>query len=67
MRADWLLKLWISLAIHLQATCMEFAPKNVVIFAGINELKSSFCATLSHCLSNTITTTLATSTLVNSC
>ena len=50
-RADWLLKLRISFAIHLRAICAQFAPENVVIFAGINELKSSFCATLSHCFS----------------
>ena len=49
--ADWLLKLRISFAIHLRAIRAEFAPENVVIFAGINELKSSFCAILSHCFS----------------
>ena len=32
MHADWLLKLRISIAIHLQAIRTEFAPKNVVIF-----------------------------------
>ena len=30
---------------------MEFAPENVLIFAGKNELKSSFCAILSRCVS----------------
>ena len=50
-RADWLLKLRISFAIHLRAIRAQFAPKNVVVFAGINELKSSFCAILSHCFS----------------
>ena len=49
--ADWLLKLRISFAIDLRATGAEFAPENLVIFAGINELKSSFCAILSHCFS----------------
>ena len=29
----------------------DLCPKNIVIFAGINELNSSFCAILSHCLS----------------
>ena len=49
--ADWLLKLRISFAIHLRAIRAEFAPENVVIFAGsgINEFKSSFYA-ISHCL-----------------
>ena len=36
VHADWLLKLWITFAIHLQATRMELGPGNVVIFAGIN-------------------------------
>ena len=27
--------------VHLRATRQEFAPENIVIFAGINELKSS--------------------------
>ena len=43
---------WIALnmhATHLQAIRAKFVPENVVIFAGKNELKSSFCATLSHC------------------
>ena len=35
--SDWLLKL------------ARFAPENIVIVAGINELKSSFYAILSHC------------------
>ena len=43
---DWLLKLRISFAIHLWAIHVKFAPKNVVLFSGINELKSSFCAML---------------------
>ena len=30
---------------------MGFAPKNIVIVPGINELNSSFCAMLSHCFS----------------
>ena len=41
-RADWLLKLRKAFAIHLRAIRAEFAPENVVIFAGINELKSYF-------------------------
>ena len=49
-RADWRLKLRISFAIHLRAIREEFASENVVIFAGINELKSSFCAILSTVL-----------------
>ena len=49
--ADWLFKLRISFAIHLGAIRAEFAPENVVIFAGINEFKSYFCAVLSHCFS----------------
>ena len=48
MRADWLLKLRTSFAIHLRAIRAEFASENVAIFAGI---KSSFCAILSHCFS----------------
>ena len=50
-RADWLLKLRIPFAIHLRAIRSQIAPENVVIFAGINELKSSLCAILSHCFS----------------
>ena len=38
-RADWLLKLLISFAIHLRAIRAEFEPGNVVIFARINKLK----------------------------
>ena len=47
--SDWLLKLRIF-ALHLRATRAGFAPENIVIVAGINELKSSFLATgiLSH-------------------
>ena len=29
---------------------MRFVPKNIVIVAGINELRSYFCTTLPHCL-----------------
>ena len=54
---DWLLKLRI---IPLLFTSEQFArnlrTKNfnvVIIFAGINELKSSLCAILSHCFSKT--------------
>lgn len=36
VHADWLLKLWITFAIHLRATRMELGPGNVVIFSGIN-------------------------------
>lgn len=32
-----------------QATHVGFSPKNMVIVAGIDELKSAFCASLSHC------------------
>lgn len=32
-RADWLLKLPVPFAIHLQAIHVEFAPETVVIFA----------------------------------
>ena len=42
-RSDWLLR--ISFDIRLQATLTEFAPEN---FAGIDELKLSFWAILSH-------------------
>ena len=37
--------------IHLQATCVGLPPDKIVIIAEINELKSSFCAILSHCFS----------------
>ena len=40
--SDWLLKLRISFAIHLRTTCTGFAPKTVVIVAGIKELKITF-------------------------
>ena len=33
----------------LQATHVGFAPTNMVIVAGIDELKSAFCTSLSHC------------------
>ena len=39
------------MAIHLPAIHTQFAPEIVAIFARIKELKSSFCAILSHCLS----------------
>ena len=42
--SDWLLKLRISFAIHLRATCTGFVPTTVVIVAGIKELKSPFLA-----------------------
>ena len=32
---------------------MGFAPKNVIIVAGMNESKSSFCAILSYCFNVT--------------
>ena len=41
-RSDWLLKLQIAFAIHLRATRAGLAPENIVIVAGINEIKSSF-------------------------
>ena len=47
MHSDCLLKLQISLtlfAVHLRGTCMGLVPENIVIVAGMNELKSSFCA-----------------------
>ena len=47
-RSDWLLNLRLSFAIHLRSTCAGFAPENIMIVAGINELKSSFCATSSR-------------------
>ena len=46
-RSDWLLNLQISFAIHLRATRVGFALENIAIVAGINKLKSSFCAILS--------------------
>ena len=33
--------------VHLRATRQEFAPENIVIFAGINELNHPF---VRHCL-----------------
>ena len=47
-RSDWVLKLRISFAIYIRTMCAGLTP---VIFAGINELKLSFCAVLSHCFS----------------
>ena len=35
------------LCVHLRATRAGFAPENFVIVAGIDELKSSFCAIIS--------------------
>ena len=35
------------LCVHLRATRAGLAPENFVIVAGINELKSSFCAIIS--------------------
>ena len=32
----------------VRATCTGFGPENIVIVAGINEVKSSFYALLSH-------------------
>ena len=49
--SDWLLKLQISFAIHLQATHTGFAPENILTVAGLKETKSSFCVILSHCFS----------------
>ena len=46
--SDWVLKLRISFAIYIRTMCAGLTP---VIFAGINELKLSFCAVLSHCFS----------------
>ena len=43
-RSDWLLKLPKAFAIHLRATRAGFEPENIVIVAGINELKSPLCA-----------------------
>lgn len=34
---------------HLRATCAGFTAKNIVNVSGRNELKSFFCAILSHC------------------
>ena len=50
-RCDWLFKLKISYALHLRATCAGFALENIVIVAGINELKSSSCTIFSLCFS----------------
>ena len=49
--SDWLHKCWISFGIQRRATCRGFTPENVVIIARMNELKASFCVTLSHCFS----------------
>ena len=32
--------------------CAGFAPENVVLVAGMNEVKSSFCAISFHCFSS---------------
>ena len=45
--SDWLLKLRIFFAIYIRATRAGFVAENIVIVAGINELISSFGATLS--------------------
>ena len=42
VRSDLQLRLRTFFAIHLRATRAEFAPENIVIVAGINELKSCF-------------------------
>ena len=42
MRPAWLLKLHVAFAIHLQAICAGFACENVVLVAGIHQLKSYF-------------------------
>ena len=42
VRSDLRLRLRTFFAIHLRATRAEFAPENIVIVAGINELKSCF-------------------------
>lgn len=34
--SDWLLKCRTAFAIYLRATCTGFAPKNILIVAGIN-------------------------------
>ena len=34
-RSDWRFKPRISLATHLRETCVEFAPRNIVIVSGI--------------------------------
>ena len=47
-------------------TSEQFAPEKVLMFARINELKSSFCAILSHCFSIIIPKQLFTSMLVAS-
>ena len=41
-RSDWQIKLRISFSIHLRATRVSFAPENIVIVAGIKDLKSYF-------------------------
>ena len=48
--ADWLLmiKIRISFAIHLGAIRAEFAPEHVVIFAGINELRTVPTIVIAH-------------------
>ena len=42
VRSDLQLRLRTFFGIHLRATRAEFAPENIVIVAGINELKSCF-------------------------
>lgn len=46
--SDWLLKLGVSFAVHLQATHTGFVSENIAIVAGRNTLKSSFCSMLAH-------------------
>ena len=52
--SDWLLKVQISFVIHLQASQAGFAPENILNLTGTNELKSSFCAILTHCFNITL-------------
>ena len=42
VRFDWPHKFRISFGIRLRATRAGFAPENIVIVAGMNNLKSSF-------------------------
>ena len=46
------------LCFHLQATHVGFKPEYIVIVAGINELKSSFCGKRFHCFSFYTKTTI---------
>ena len=49
--SDWLFKLRISFVSYLPATRAIFVRENIINVAGKNELKLSFCATLTHCFS----------------